>query len=71
MTDDADSTTGSGPDPGPAQPDTSPQDPGAYRAEDDADADPDVMNPRDLRGAGSGETDPDLDPDSLNPREGA
>lgn len=34
----------------------------------DSDADPEMMNPRDLTGDGSGETDPDVDPDSLNPR---
>lgn len=47
------------------------QDPSAeagYDADSDSDADPEMMNPRDLIGEGSGETDPDLDPDSLNPR---
>lgn len=39
-----------------------------YDAAADSDADPEMMNPRDLIGEGSGETDPDLDPDSLNPR---
>gem|GEM_PF-1043445 len=39
-----------------------------YDASQDPDADPESMNPRDLRGEGSHEGDPDLDPDSLNPR---
>lgn len=40
----------------------------AYDAATDSDADPEMMNPRDLTGESSGETDPDVDPDSLNPR---
>ncbi len=39
-----------------------------YDAGSDSDADPEMMNPRDLTGQRSGEDDPDLDPDSLNPR---
>lgn len=41
---------------------------GGYDAGTDTDADPEVMNPRDLTGEASGETDPDSDPDSTNPR---
>lgn len=42
--------------------------PEGYDPSTDTDADPEMMNPRDLTGDESGETDPDVDPDSMNPR---
>ena len=47
----------------PEQPDFDVDNPG------DPDADPDNLNPRDLRDTDEYEGDPDADPDNLNPRE--
>ncbi len=66
MTENTDHPTGSQDDPGRST--ATEEAASGYDAASDPDADPEMMNPRDLTGEGSGETDPDRDPDSLNPR---
>ncbi len=68
MTENAENATGVPSDPAEHQDPASSADAGGYDAAEDTDADPESMNPRDLRGEGSREDDPDLDPDGLNPR---
>ena len=68
MSENVEHPTGAQGDPAENQDPSTQDDPAVHQEPQDSDADPEMMNPRDLTGEGSGESDPDLDPDSLNPR---